>query len=236
MLADSGLIRQLWVPPFPNDSGGAIGAIAAHLFATSNVQRLRWDIYAGPELIVNAPPDGWASRRCSPEELGELLAATGRPCVVMQGRSELGPRALGHRSVLMSPHARASEMLNDAKGRESYRPIAPVCLEDWASEIFDPGGTDPYMLFEHRVRRDWRSRVPGVVHIDDSARLQTVNASQNQNLWAILHGHLRATGVPVLCNTSANYKGMGFFPDLRSAMTWGGVDLVWSGGVIFSKA
>ena len=96
-----------------------------------------------------------------------------------QGRSEYGPRALGHRSLLAHPGRRANlERLNDVKGREQFRPVAPMVLDERAADIFGRGPIpSPYMLFVHDVAAPWRDRIPAVVHIDGTARVQTVNAA-----------------------------------------------------------
>ena len=126
-------------------------------------------------------------------------------------------------------------LLNDVKSREPYRPVAPICLEEHAPTVFDPGTPDPYMLFEHWVRPEWIDRVPAVMHLDGTARLQTVNESDDPNLHAILREYYRCSGIPVLCNTSANYNGRSFFPDVASAIEWGQLDLVWSEGVLYQR-
>lgn len=87
------------------------------------------------------------------------------------------------------------------------------------------------MLFDHSVRPEWKDRIPAVVHLDGSARLQTVDAD-NPTMHRLLTAYERLTGVPVLCNTSANFKGSGFFPDAASAMRWGQARYVWSEGVL----
>jgi carbamoyltransferase len=111
--------------------------------------------------------------------------------------------------------------------------VAPICLEDRAPEIFSPGTRDPYMLFDHEVRSGWTQRIPAVVHLDASARLQTVGPD-NPVMFRLLIAYERATGVSVLCNTSANLKGSGFFPDAESAMRWGRTRYVWSEGTLYS--
>src|SRR5690606_11658692 len=85
-----------------------------------------------------------------------------------QGRSEYGPRALGHRSLLAHPgRAENLDRLNAVKGRERFRPIAPMVLEERAGELFERGPIpSPYMLFVHDVRREWRERIPAVTHVD----------------------------------------------------------------------
>ena len=94
-----------------------------------------------------------------------------------QGRSEFGPRALGHRSLLADPRQAANlEKLNDIKGRKSFQPVAPRVLAERAPEIFFDGPIpSPYMLFTHGVREEWRERIPAAVHVDGTARIQTVD-------------------------------------------------------------
>jgi carbamoyltransferase len=101
--------------------------------------------------------------------------------------------------------------------------------------IFEPGTPDPYMLFDHKVKEEWREKIPAVVHLDNTARLQTVNRQQNETVYRILAEFRRITGVPLLCNTSANLNGSGFFPDLRSAQQWGKIPHIWSDNVLYIK-
>ena len=195
-----------------------------------------WDVYKGPHLIKNQPAEGWRKRDCSIKGLARLLHETEEPVVFLNGRAELGPRALGNRSILAS--ARSLEMkdiLNNAKGRESYRPVAPICLENRAAEIFEPGSRDPYMLFEHVVKREWADRIPAICHLDGTARLQTINSEENKEISELLMEYEKISGIPVLCNTSANDKGCGFFPDIYSATKWGKVNYVWSNHVLYEK-
>jgi carbamoyltransferase len=231
-----GLFSSVWVPPFPNDSGSAIGAASALLF-TEGLRAVRWHVHSGPMAEpLTEVPDGWSGRPMSPESLGRLLAESGEPVVLVDGRAELGPRALGGRSIIASAvRADMKDLLNKMKKREDYRPVAPVCLAEHAREIFDPGTPDPYMLYEHVVRDTWRDRIPAVLHLDGTARLQTVTAGQNPVLTRILTEYYRATGIPVLCNTSANYNGRGFFPGVRSALEWGEAALAWSNDVLYER-
>jgi carbamoyltransferase len=127
------------------------------------------------------------------------------------------------------------ERLNAIKRREPYRPVAPICLEAAAPDVFDPGVADPYMLFDHRVRDAWRDRIAAVVHVDGTARLQTIDEEQCPVTARVLRSFAAETGVPVLCNTSANLPGRGAFPDVASALAWGGVDRVWSDGTLHER-
>lgn len=236
-LRATGLFSDVWVPPFPNDAGSAIGAACTELVRRGGDPALEWTVFAGPAVVPSEElPAGWSSRPCSATELGELLHREGDPIVVLAGRAELGPRALGHRSILApATDPGMKDRLNRIKLREGYRPVAPICLEQAGPQVFEPGTPDPYMLFEHMVRPDWLDRVPAIVHADGSARLQTV-APDNSVLHEILAAYERASGVPVLCNTSANLPGSGFFPDVVSAAKWGGVERIWSDGTLYSSS
>ncbi len=233
-LRASGQFQEVWVPPFPNDSGSAVGAACQEMVRAGLGPALRWSVQAGPALLSEPAPDGWTAEHCTVDQLAAILHGEGQPVVVLSGRAELGPRALGHRSILApatSPTMRAH--LNDIKGREPYRPVAPICLVEQASEVFDPGSPDPYMLFDHRVRPEWLARVPAIVHADGTARLQTVGPEHGLP-YAILEAYRKLSGVPLLCNTSANLSGCGFFPSAASAMRWGRTRRVWADGVLFT--
>ena len=232
-----GILDEVFVPPFPNDAGSAIGAACTAMFVHGPRPNLDWSVYSGPSLVDELPGAGWESRACTIKELADLLHETQAPVVFLNGRAEIGPRALGARSILASAQSPImTATLNRAKGRETYRPVSPICLEERASEIFEPGSPDPYMLFEHRVRPAWREKIPAVIHLDGTSRLQTVNAQENADLAELLGAYTRLSGVPVLCNTSANGPGRGFFPSVRSATDWGQVDYVWSNNMLHFHA
>lgn len=233
-LRSSGLFADVWVPPFPNDSGAAIGAAAAEWFTEGGGTGIRWDVFSGPDLVSVEPPAGWTRRSCSPVEVAELLHRRGEPVVVLDGRAELGPRALGHRSIVAPAVDPAmKDRLNEMKGRAAYRPVAPICLESQAETVFDPGGEDRYMLFDHRPRAGWADRIPAVVHLDGTARLQTVDDEDPSGVVQILRAYAEISGIPVLCNTSANLNGSGFFPDVATAAAWGRSSYVWSAGFLY---
>lgn len=235
-LRASGLFNDVWVPPFSNDSGVALGGACAEMIHRTGTTSLSWNVYSGPRLVSRDTVEGWAASPCTEEQLARLLHETGEPVTVLHGRAEIGPRALGHRSILAAPVSmRMKDRLNEIKGRAGYRPVAPVCLESRAQEIFDPGTPDPYMLFDHLIRPEWVPRIPAVRHIDGTARLQTVTHEQDAFLGRVLTEYERLSGVPLLCNTSANLNGRGFFPDAGSAMGWGGTAFVWADGILYQQ-
>ncbi|WP_375779256.1 nodulation protein NodU [Bradyrhizobium sp. ma5] len=234
-LRATGLFDDVWVPPFPNDSGSAIGAACSAMAAKNGFGPLEWSVYSGPALQASQIPSEWEAAPCSLRELAAILAGN-KPVIFLSGRAELGPRALGGRSILAAATSPAmKDHLNDIKHREHFRPVAPICLEDRAPEIFSPGTPDPYMLFDHQTRAEWRDKVPAVVHLDGSARLQTISRNSPHKIAELLVEFEQLTGIPLLCNTSANLHGRGFFPDAAAACQWGRVEHVWCDGLLWTK-
>lgn len=236
-IRSSGLFTGVWIPPFPNDAGSAVGAACCEMMHATSHRALQWDVYSGPGVRdIPVETSGWSHRTCSVTELASLLYESGEPVVMLNGRAELGPRSLGNRSILADARSLAmKQLLNDIKQREDYRPVAPVCLEERAPDLFVPGSPDPLMLYDHQVKEEWLGRIPAVCHVDGSARLQTINQVENAVLYELLTAYEQLSGVPLLCNTSANYKGAGFFPDVDSVIKWGKVNYVWSSNMLYFR-
>lgn len=126
----------------------------------------------------------------------------------VSGRYEIGPRALGNRSILAAPFLESTRTrLNEIKQREQFRPIAPVCLEEDASRWFGCDRASAYMLYTHGVRTD---ALAAVTHVNKTARIQTVSPATNRALYNLLVAFKARTGYGVLCNTSLNFHGRGF--------------------------
>jgi carbamoyltransferase len=158
-----------------------------------------------------------------------------------QGRSEYGPRALGNRSLLANPANPANiDRLNAVKGRESFRPVAPMVLLERANEIFEGGPIpSPFMLFTHRVRTGWADRIPAALHVDRTARIQTIDRAELPLVAALLDGLQERTGVPVVINTSLNTAGRPMVDDPRDALECFGsapVDALALGPFLVSRA
>jgi carbamoyltransferase len=218
--------EHVWVQPAAGDSGTALGG-ALH------VAQAGGDItvpMSGADLgrgWSDADLEAWLTTAQVPferpddvaEAVAECLAANG-VVAWFQGRSEYGPRALGHRSLLAHPgHERNLERLNDVKGREQFRPVAPMVLAERASAIFARGPLpSPYMLFVHDVEPAWRERIPAVVHVDGTARVQTVHRETEPLVARMLEGFERRTGVPIVINTSLNTAGRPMVDDPRDAL------------------
>ena len=236
-LRNSILFEEFWIPPFPNDSGSAIGAACCELFLNSEEVSLDWTVYSGPLIKNDSIIDSnWLSFDLSVSKLAEVLYFVDEPIVVLEGHSELGPRSLGNRSIIASPiNDKMKETLNNIKNRENYRPIAPICIEEFATSFFEPGTPDPFMLYDHSVKSQWRKYLSAICHLDFSARLQTVSQLQNPFIYSLLLEFKELSGIPILCNTSANFNGKGFFPNIESVIKWNKVNLIWSNNSCFVK-
>lgn len=235
-IRSSRLFEDVFVSPFPNDAGSAIGAACCEMIHRTDRISLDWGVYSGPMVKKGVLSDKWAEATCSLEQLAHILYAYDEPVVFLNGRAELGPRALGNRSLLASPvNFSMKARLNKFKKRKDYRPVAPICIEKDAPVIFSPGSPDPFMLFDHKVLEEWKDKIPAVCHLDGTARLQTVNATENPEVYYLLQKFKELTGIPLLCNTSANAHGKGFFPDVESVMKWEEMNLIWSENKLYVK-
>lgn len=205
----SDMFPDIFVAPCANDSGSALGtAIDAQHYFTGKCA-VHWSVYAGPEFQVDMKlaPGPHEEVALDYEEVARDLLR-GEVVAIVQGRCEIGPRALGNRSLLAEPYSEATRSrLNTIKQREPFRPIAPVVLEEDMSRHFAGHVPSPYMLEFARVINP---RLKAVTHVDGSARPQSVNEAQNPRLCEILKAFRVRAGDGVLCNTSLNYRGRGF--------------------------
>ncbi|MBW0101315.1 carbamoyltransferase C-terminal domain-containing protein [Pseudonocardia sp. KRD291] len=245
-LHDEGPFDEVWVQPAAGDAGTALGA-ALHLAAE-----------AGDTITPMPGADlgrAWTDdeledvlRRARvryerPDDIADTVAATLASDGVVawfQGRSEFGPRALGNRSLLAHPgRAENLERLNDVKGREQFRPVAPMVRTERAGEIFGRGPVpSPYMLFVHDVAPQWRDRIPAVTHVDGTARIQTVDDTDRPRLAATLAAFEERTGIPAVVNTSLNTAGRPMVDHPREALeTFGSapVDLLAIGPFVVRR-
>lgn len=210
---ETGLFSDVFVPPVANDSGSAIGtAIDAQLHFTGDA-KIEWDVYSGLPFKTDSPLafDRYDISYASYQEVAHMLSS-GLILGWVSGRYEIGPRALGNRSILAAPFDDSTRVrLNDIKRREQFRPIAPVCLEADAARWFGCDHESPFMLFTYRATTD---SLPAVTHVNGTARLQTVSPTTNADLYGLLLAFGERTGYGVLCNTSLNYNGKGFINNL----------------------
>jgi len=222
ILAESGFER-VFVPPAPGDAGCALGAAlyADRIYLGNPDRDVPDHPFWGPpvdavELARVAREDGQVVEELDEAALIERIAdqlAAGRIVGWMDGASELGPRALGHRSILAAPHSgEMRDRLNrDIKYREEFRPFAPVTPIEAADRYFElpPGGARlaRFMSGVFPVRPEWRAKLAAITHVDGSARVQTLERDMAPRLYALLEAYGRRSGIPVLLNTSFNVAG-----------------------------
>ncbi|MEI4281185.1 carbamoyltransferase [Klenkia terrae] len=245
LAAGSGF-AELWVQPAAGDAGTALGG-ALELswrggeptapFPGADLGRGWSD--AEIEAVLRTAQVAYRRSDDVAEEVAQCLADDG-VVAWYQGRSEFGPRALGHRSLLAHPGRAANlERLNDVKGREQFRPVAPMVRLDRAREVFPQGPVpSPYMLFVHDVAADWRDRIPAVVHVDGTARIQSVDPATEPLVARMLTGFERRTGLPVVVNTSLNTAGRPMVDSPRDALECfgsGPVDLLAIGPFVVHR-
>ena len=245
-LFEEAVFEELWIQPAAGDAGGALGAAQLTWFQLLDQKRTvqpEWSTRLGPRFNdvsvarelkeIQIPYRHYDSSIRLVEDVSQALAQ-GSVVGWFQGAMEFGPRALGGRSLLAD--ARSSEMqvrLNQrVKGRESFRPFAPMVSEKGAPHFFevDQGFSSPYMTRTVKVRgqresgaaengavdertltfaerlTESRSDIPSVTHVDQSARIQTVKPGSDEKLESLLDAFEAMTGVPVLINTSFNVK------------------------------
>ncbi len=211
----------IWIQPAAGDEGIAIGcAYYGHLALKKAPRRfVMKHAYLGarqaPERIEKAVQERVVRLVTNTHKSDDIcqeaakLLAEGKIFGWFQGRSEFGPRALGNRSIIADPRtADIRDRLNKVvKHRQAFRPFAPIVLAERAPEIFEDYAESPFMLLAFHVKPEWRDRIPAIVHVDGTARVQTVTEDTNPRLYRLLKEFDALTGIPVLVNTSFNVKG-----------------------------
>ena len=168
------------------------------------------------------------------------LLADGKVFGWFQGRAEFGPRALGNRSILGDPRRpEMKDILNRrVKFRQAFRPFAPIVTYEKAKDIFVGEDKSPFMLRAKHVRPEWKDRIPAIVHVDGTARVQTVRREHNERIYDLLTEFEKLTGVPVLVNTSFNIKGEPIVETPQDAMNcfiYTGIDYLALHNTLVSK-
>jgi carbamoyltransferase len=246
-IKDLPFIKDLFVQPAASDRGLSLGCALqcafeegepvgsslkhAYFGPTYTEERMKKDLdIAGVSYQAVADPAKEAA----------TLLTQGKIVAWFQGRSEFGPRALGHRSILADPRLPdIKEQVNArVKFREAFRPFAPAVLEEMAPDIYEMDGPSPFMTVTVRVREPWVSRLPGVTHVDGTARVQTLNALHNDVFYELVAHFHELTGVPVVLNTSFNIKGQPIVEspaDALSTFFGSGIDVLFIGPFRINK-
>jgi carbamoyltransferase len=216
-IAQEGLFRRVFVPPPAGDAGAAIGA-AMYIHHQRPGRRRGSPLvhpYWGPSYTTQECQDAARhadvpSRRVEdPAAEAAKLVADGKVVGWFQGAMEMGPRALGARSIVADPRTPLScDRVNDkVKSRESFRPFAPSVLEERCSELFQSTQPSPFMLMAFPAQADARDRIPAVTHVDGTGRVQTVGEDANPRWRRLIEEFDRISGVPAVLNTSFNRGG-----------------------------
>lgn len=200
-MRDLGFLRFQSLPAV-NDSGISLGY--GLMFFLNKMTQFRFSIEgAGKGAAASV------HSRSAAAPLDVILQDLAKgPIIWIEGGAEIGPRALGHRSLLADPRQSGmKDRLNQIKRRQWWRPVAPVVLEDQVDRWFEAADTSPFMLRTFTLRPEMASLVPAISHLDCSARIQTLDSAEAPILHAVLQAFHASTGVPILCNTSLNDKG-----------------------------
>jgi carbamoyltransferase len=223
--------RNLYVFMAPADDGNAVGAALLGFYEDHGPAKARAMVrspYLGEPMsedtldnlkkyssLKNTLPKGKQVH----ERAAELLAA-GKIIGWVQGRAEFGPRALGNRSILADPRPpNVKEVLNArVKFREEFRPFAPAILHEFGSEYFENYQESPYMDRTLRFKKEVMDRVPGVVHVDGTGRLQTVKYEWNEKYYNLISAFRAITGIPIVLNTSLNIMGKPIIHSVEDAV------------------
>ena len=240
-IVNEGLYEKVFVTPAAGDSGVAIGAAAfGHLISNGRLPHLHSrQEFLGPEYPIqrlakaaNSMAGVIPTRIEQPSIEAAKDIANGLVVGWFEGRSEFGPRALGHRSILADardPNIK-TRLNNVIKFREAFRPFAAAILAEDYDYWFELASQSPHMLLVGKVRADQRPKIPGVVHVDNSCRLQTVSNSYPGHLRDILLSFKTLTGVPLIVNTSLNIQGMPICETPEDAVTCfihSGIDVLY---------
>jgi carbamoyltransferase len=213
--------ENVWIQPAAGDDGIAIGcALYGHLALQKKPRKyVLGNAYFGRDYTEDEVAKTTGRRlvrmvtKCTRSEdvcrdTAKILSE-GNVIGWFQGRSEFGPRALGNRSIIADVRkAEMKDILNKrVKHRQAFRPFAPIVLAERVNDVFEANCESPFMLVAMQVRPEWRDKVPAIVHVDGTARVQTVRREENERLYQLLKEFEALTGVPVLLNTSFNVKG-----------------------------
>jgi carbamoyltransferase len=215
-LKDEGI--EIYVEPISNDAGTAMGAALMfwHAMTDSSEKHQLDSLYLGPvhtytesEIEEKTKFAGGTVTDASNADVVKLLKEK-NIVTIFQGRSENGPRALGNRSVLFDPtFADGKDFVNSVKRREYFRPFAGSILHDHVHEWFDLRGIDetPHMMYAVNCRPGIAEKIPSIIHVDGTCRIQTVKREQNPHYYDLIKEFYDQTGIPIVFNTSFNLGG-----------------------------
>ncbi len=208
-------LDKFFVQPSSSDRGLALGCAYQGAFINKQPIPKIHTTYFGPKyaktkILNDIKISGVKYKKINqPEKLAAKLISDGKIIGWYQGRSEFGPRALGNRSILADPtHPKMKSLINKkVKFREEFRPFAPAVTEDGYKKYFDMEKPSPFMTVAYKVKSKWRSTLKAITHVNNTARVQTVNKKQNLRFYNLLRELGKINKHPVVLNTSFNIRG-----------------------------
>jgi len=215
-LKDEGI--EIYCEPVSNDAGTAMGAALMFWHGIEDVMTIQKldSVYLGPqycytneEILAKVGVVAGEITDATEADVVELLTKK-NIVTIFQGRSENGPRALGNRSILFDPtFADGKDFVNGVKHREYFRPFAGSILHEHVHEWFDLRGMDetPHMMYAVNCKPGIEEKIPSVIHVDGTCRIQTVKREQNPHYYDLIKAFYDKTGVPIVFNTSFNLGG-----------------------------
>lgn len=230
--------KDYQIPPCASDTGIALGVGLAAFYpllssgkATVNLNTVYYGQYHGGINAINTENKKYI-KNIKEITIDEIAAELENNIMIwIDGRAEIGPRALGDRSILGDPrYQEIKDKLNVVKKRQWWRPVAPLIMDEHGSEIFEDYRFSPYMLLNLNIKPEYINDLIAVAHHDGTARIQSVSSESNRNLYELLKSFYKRTGIPVLCNTSLNDAGEPIVNNINEAIQFAlqkGIDAIY---------
>ena len=233
--------KRLQVPPCINDSGQSLGAGLLAFYQSGEKFHFSFghDAFKGNRVCFSREYkkellDSQYIKSINEFSVEQAVAdIENGPVIWMEGRAEIGPRALGHRSILAAPTSiEIKNRLNTIKQRQFWRPVAPMVLQSALADYFIEKQPSEFMLNVYHLKPEYKYKVPAILHLDGTARVQTITEDFGR-IYEILHCYYKKCGIPMICNTSLNDKGEAMIDDPLRAIEFAlekGIDIVYING------
>ncbi|CAM4218653.1 carbamoyltransferase [Zobellia nedashkovskayae] len=242
--------QNFFVYNAPGDDGTAVGAAILAFLSENHVSKLQRNLLSSPylgntisknklqKLTKNTPYN--YDLKSNSEVILALLISRGYIVGLVRGKSEFGPRSLGHRSILADPRdSKIKDVINKKlKYRENFRPFAPSILHEYGPQIFENYEYSPYMERTLKIRQEFQKKIPGVTHINGTGRLQSVTRENSPDYYKLIQEFYKITGIPVLLNTSFNVAGKPIIndvDDICAALYTTGLDAILIENILLTK-
>ena len=239
--------KNIFISPVPDDSGACMGAAS---YVANEIYKKKKNIYVknfylGPSFSnkeIEIKLKKYQIKYNYIQNVEKHAASeisSGKIVAWFQGQLEFGDRALGNRSILGDPSKKIKDLINKKiKYREKFRPFAPAILKEFSSEYFESDQSSNYMELALKFKKKVINKVPGVVHVDQTGRLQTVNKKNNYKFYKLINEFNKITKIPIVLNTSFNIQGEPIVCSIEDAIKnfyLSGLDKMYIGNYEISK-